>query len=139
MSPHALLIKQLQKLPPKWGGYNEIDVDIHIARPGRYPKRRSTVPYKYVTTYDDGRTGVSRPPDYTWRTHDAMDLIDLDAGWLPHIECERRRGKLIWEVMLAHEAYDAIGPVFHESLPIAICIAALQAIEGTSQPQGDQR
>ena len=73
------------------------------------------------------------PAYYTASLDAAMRLVGLDDGWLPYIECEWRaqQGCLIWEVQLGHMACDATDHVFHRSLPIALCVAALEAREAS--------
>jgi hypothetical protein len=36
----------------------------------------------------------------------ALTLINLNDGWMPHIDADWRRGTLWWEVSFGHMAYD---------------------------------
>lgn len=80
----------------------------------------------------DGRHPISAernpdPPCFTASADDALTLINLNNGWMPHIDADWRRSVLWWEVSFGHMTYSATEDVWHTSLPIALCISALLA------------
>lgn len=66
-------------------------------------------------------------PNYTGSADAALSLVDLDGGWLPEITSQHYPDGIGWEVDIGHMMYDATDYHRHRHLPIAICMAALNA------------
>lgn len=69
-------------------------------------------------------------PEYSTDISAAWAVVGklIERGWLPEIEYEYKRGGY-WKINLGHMELDAIDRVVAETLPCAVCLAALKAIE----------
>lgn len=127
----------IERLTNAAGPSADLDVDIEVAVPGRWPKRRSNARYKVVTTYEDGRTGVHRPRDYTSDIDAALTLIP--DGWQWQIS-NRAPGSHAGRAYLNNRELINVGAggltpnaqyrgeeVTAATPALALCIAALKA------------
>ena len=110
----------------------ELDKDILFAT---FPRDRVAIfdGVKHISTIT-GRGGEAwfgpladrdDCPRYTNSIDDAMDLVP--DGWLPEISSRHYHDGISWEVDIGHMIYDATEYYQHRILPIALCMAALDA------------
>lgn len=97
-----------------------LDVEIAIALPSRWPLRPSNVPGKYVTTYENGRTGVACAPDYTRSIDDAARIVPEGFAWQCGCDIDLTPTARVW-------GQDIHADEFAATPAIALCIAALKA------------